>query len=203
MILVYLSESSLRRNESGITMSLDSGQKSGGRGMDCTTGSHEGSDPEMSVQEIVGSRSVCEAADHARHQVADNNEIADANPKALDGYSGVKNNGGVGIGDLTQSKETGRATVEISGASGLQIEAKAGRQAGPDNNDDTEEDAHVGEGRGHGQDAGTDNGVDEVDDAAEPAGVAVLAILLAVFGTARHGRGAVWTRRRVAVRRVD
>ena len=167
--------------------------------------SHKGSNPEMSVQQIFGGGSIGETTHHTGHQVADDDEITDADTEALDGNGSIENDSGVGVGDLAESKETGRATVEISGATRLKIEAKAGSEAGPDDDEAAEQDAHVVKGRGHSQDASADDGIDEVDDAADPAGLAVLAMFLAVSRAAGHGGCAVWAgrRRRVAVGRAD
>lgn len=158
----------------------------------------------MSVQQIFGGGSIGKASHHTRHQVADDDEITDAYTEALDGNGGIENDSGIGVGDLAEGKETGRAAVEISGATSLEIETKAGGEAGPDDDETAEQDAHMIEGRRHGQDAGADDGVDEVDDTAGPAGLAVLAMFFAVSRAAGHGGGAVWTgRRRVAVGGAD
>lgn len=177
---------------------------SGKDGTKAETGtcSHKGSDPEMSVQQIVGSRSVCEASDHARHEITDNDKITDADAETLDGNGGIEDDGSVGVCDLTQSEEARTATVQVSRTSCLKVETETRSKTGPDDDEDAEQDAHVGQGRGHGQHAGADNGIDQVDDTTDPAGLAVDSILFATR-TARHAGGAVGAGRRVAGRRAN
>jgi hypothetical protein len=120
MTLVYLSESSLRRNESGITTSLESRcQKTELSGL--ARGLHESSDPEVSIDEILCRWRVCKAADHTRHQIANYNQVADANTEALDGNCSIEYDGSVGIGDLAQSEETGRTSIEVFGTTCLKV----------------------------------------------------------------------------------
>lgn len=156
----------------------------------------------MSVQQIVGRRSVCEASDHARHEIANNDEITNADTETLDGDCSIENDGSVGICDLAQSEEARTAAIQVSCAPCLKVETEARSKTGPDDDEDTEQDTHVGQGRGHGQHAGTDNGVDQVDDTTDPAGLAVDTIFLATR-TARHAGGAVGAGRRVAGRRTN
>lgn len=79
----------------------------------------------MSVQQIFGSRSVCKATDDTGHEIADDDEIADADTKALDSDGSVEDDGSVGVSDLAQSEETGIAAIQVSGASCLKVETEA------------------------------------------------------------------------------
>lgn len=203
MTLVYLRESNLRRNDKGMTMSLVYVVNRGDVKGQTQSGIHEGRDPKMPVYEEMGGRSIAKAAHDARHQVADDDEIANANAETLDGNGGVKDDGSIGVGHLAEGEEAGRAAVEISGAARLQVQAEAGGEARPEDDQDSEQDAHVGEGRGHGQHAGADDGVDEVDDAAEPAGLASVARLFAVSRAARLRRRARRARSMFAGRTSD
>lgn len=164
--------------------------------------SHESGDPEMSVQQIVGSRSVCEASDYARHEITNNDKITNADTETLDGDCSIENDSSVRVCDLAQSEEARAATVQVSRTSCLKVKTEARSKTRPDDDEDAEHDAHVGQGRGHGQHAGTDNGIDQVDDTTDPAGLAVDTIFLATR-TARHAGGAVGARRRVAGRRAN
>lgn len=156
----------------------------------------------MSVQQIIGGRSVGKATNDTGHEITNNDEITDTNTETLDSYSSVENDGSVGVCDLAQSKEARITAIQIPRASCLKVEAEARSKAGPDDDEDAQQDAHVGQSGWHGQHAGADNGVDEVDDTADPARLAVDAILLAAR-TARHAGGAVGAGRRVAWRRTD
>lgn len=87
--------------------------------------SHEGSNPEVSVQQIFGSGSVCEATNDTGHEITDDNEITDADTEALDSNGSVEDDGSVGVCDLAQSEETGIAAIQVSGASCLKVETEA------------------------------------------------------------------------------
>lgn len=111
---------------------------------------HKGGDPKVAAEEVGELGGVAGDALHdAGHQVADDDHVGDADAEALDGDGGVKDDGGVGVGDLREGEEGGGAAVEVSGASGLEVEAKGGGDAGPEDEDDAEHDAHAGEDKGH------------------------------------------------------
>jgi len=86
---------------------------------------------------------------NARHQVANDDHVGDADTKALDGNGGVKDDCGVGVCDLREGGEGGGAALEVSCASGLQVEAKGRGESGPNDENDAEHDAHSGEDKGH------------------------------------------------------
>lgn len=81
--------------------------------------SHESSNPEVSVQQVFSSRSVCETADNTWHEITNDDEITDADTETLDSDSSVEDDGSIGICDLTQSEETGVSTIQVSCASCL------------------------------------------------------------------------------------
>lgn len=103
--LVYLSESSLRRNERGITTSLTMRpNQPPSPHLLIASGilhSHEGCYPKMSItQEWNISSRFTEPPNHARHEIADNNQVTDTNAKAFDGNRSVKDNSCIGVCDL-------------------------------------------------------------------------------------------------------
>lgn len=124
-MLVYLRESSLRRKERGITTSLVTCQRRSERREEWDIYSHEGGDPEVSVQQIFGSRSVCEATNDAGHKITNNDEITNTNTEALDSDGSVEDDGSVGVCDLAQGEEARIAAIEVSGASCLKVETEA------------------------------------------------------------------------------
>jgi len=87
--------------------------------------SHEGSNPEVSVQQIFGSRSVCEATNDTGHEITDDDKITDADTEALDSDGSVEDDGSIGVCDLAQSEETGIAAIQVPGASCLKVETEA------------------------------------------------------------------------------
>jgi hypothetical protein len=94
---------------------------------------------------------------HARHQIADDDQVRDTDAEALYSDGAVEDDGQVRIGELRQREEGGLAALEISRASGLQVEAEGGRETGPADEDYSEGDAHFRHDGGHGKRAGTDN----------------------------------------------
>ena len=128
MTLVYLRESNLRKNERGITISLRS--VSARRSYTGDGGaSHERCHPEMSVDEELRLGIRIEPAHDTRHEVANNDEIADANTKALYRDRRVENDSSIRVGDLTERKETGRSSVQIACASSLKVKTESCSQA--------------------------------------------------------------------------
>lgn len=87
--------------------------------------SHEGSNPEVSVQQIFSSRSVCKATNDTGHEIANNDKITDADAETLDSDGSVKDDSSVGVCDLAQSEETGIAAIQVPGASCLKVETEA------------------------------------------------------------------------------
>jgi hypothetical protein len=87
--LVYFKESRRRKKDRGITISL--GMSVFRLSRSEHSHSHESSDPELPIdKETDISSTGCEADHNPRHQVSDNDEIADCHPKALDGDSGIE-----------------------------------------------------------------------------------------------------------------
>lgn len=115
---------------------------------------HKGGDPKVAVDKVGKVFGVVGDALHdAGHEVADDDHVGDADAEALDGNGHVKDDGGVGVCELGEGEEGGGSAVEVSRASGLEVEAKGGRKGGPEDEDDTEHDAHVREHKGHGEGA--------------------------------------------------
>lgn len=102
IMLVYFKESKRLKNDKGMTINLGSIVSLMTHSL-LATGicSHESSNPEMSVDEESYSSSIfTEASDNARHQVSDNDQIADPYPKAFDGNCGIKDHSCIRICDL-------------------------------------------------------------------------------------------------------
>ena len=102
MMLVYFKESKRRKNDKGMTINLD-------RVVSLVEHcllviefcSHESSHPEMSVDEESYSSSIfTEAPYNTGHQVSDNDQIADSDPKAFDRNGGIKDDSCIRICDL-------------------------------------------------------------------------------------------------------
>lgn len=207
MTLVYFKESKRRKNDSGITMSLWQERSAHARLQNHPTeqadvrslqkDSHECSNPKKPIHKKSHIPSIlAEPPDNTGHEVANDNQIAHADPKTLDRDGGIEDNRRIGVRNLREREEGSRATVQVSRAASLQVQPEARGQARPDDDEAAEQDAHAGEGEGHSQDAGADDcsgvsslgcccvcfllgsrgegrtGVYEVDDAAEPAGLA-------------------------------
>lgn len=97
---------------------------------------HEDGDPEVPVHQIRDlGRSTVESFHHAGHQVANDDQIRDGHAKALDGYSSLEKYGRVRIGHLGNGAKRGSPSVEVSGASGLEVETEGGGEGGPDDDD--------------------------------------------------------------------
>lgn len=98
----------------------------------------------MAIDEKTDSCGIfTEAPNNPRHQIPYDDKVADANPKALDSYRSIENNGGVGVGDLGKGEEGSRPSFEISGAFCLEIEAEAGGKAGPKNDKSSQYYSHA------------------------------------------------------------
>lgn len=109
-----------------------------------------------------------ETLHHTRHEISNNDQVANAHAKALDGDRRVEYHSRVGVCDLTEGKEAGRATIQISRTASLKIEAEARGKTRPADDKHAQDHAHVGHGVRHGQDSSADNGVDQVDDGGYP-----------------------------------
>jgi hypothetical protein len=155
MTLVYLSESRRRRKDSGMTMSLV------GQYLSLSTlasNLHESRDPELSVyQESDIASAGRKSSNNARHEISDNDKVADGHAEALDGDSGVEDDGQIRVCHLRQRRKGDMSAVEVSCASRLEVETEAGCCTRPCDNEDAEEDAHFRERRGHGEQTGTKN----------------------------------------------
>lgn len=127
--LVYFNESSRLRKDSGMTISLQhavSDRIYRGWTSILDDDIHEASDPEMTVNQKANSGSILtEALNNPRHQITNNDKIADPDPEAFYGDSGIKYDSSVGIGDLGKGEKGGRSSLKISGAPCLEIETKA------------------------------------------------------------------------------
>src|SRR5262245_39939297 len=117
--LVYFRESRRRRNESGITISL---QGSAGFilwGVEVVE--HECSDPELPVNQKRHAQARCKSLDQPRHQITNDDKIADGDAEAFDGNGGIKENREIWVGQLGERSKRYMAAVHISGASSLQV----------------------------------------------------------------------------------
>lgn len=85
---------------------------------------HEGCNPKLSAEQELSLWTVVESSDHPRHQISDDDQVADANAEAFDGNRRIKNYSSIRIGDLTQGEEAGRASVQIPRTSRLKVQAK-------------------------------------------------------------------------------
>lgn len=92
---------------------------------------------ERDLVSIVG-----QSSDDTRHQVANDDQIANANPEAFDCDGRVEHNRRIWVGDLRQSKERRGAPVKVSRASGLQVQAEPRGECRPDYHACTQEHAH-------------------------------------------------------------
>ena len=101
-MLVYFRESKRLKNDKGMTINLGIKVSLLERSLlAIDICSHESSHPEMSVNEKPYSSSIfTETSDNARHQVSDNDQIADSYPEAFDRNSGIKYHSSIGICDL-------------------------------------------------------------------------------------------------------
>jgi hypothetical protein len=75
----------------------------------------------MPVHQISSVPGMSKALHNTGHEISDDDQVADADAKALDRNRRVKDDSGVGIGDLAKGEETGRATVQVPGAASLKI----------------------------------------------------------------------------------
>lgn len=163
MTLVYLRESSLRKKERGITISLERGQPMSRveKKKDFTPRgkhAHKRRNPKMPVHKVTDFSSVLiEAQDDAGHQVSDDDQVANSDSKALDRNGCIEHYRGVRVGDLRECKERGRATVDVLGAACLKVQTEARCDAGPHDDEGSEEYAHLRHGSRHGQDSGADD----------------------------------------------
>lgn len=106
----------------------------------------------MPVDEKTDSSStLAEALDDTRHQITDDDKIADPNPEALDSYRSIEYHGGVGISDLRKGEEGRRSSLEIPGASCLKVKTKACSKASPEDYEDSQQYSHARKGQGHSQ----------------------------------------------------
>lgn len=130
---------------------------------------HEGGDPKVPVEhERTQAVLVGEPANHPRHQVPDDDQVADPDAEALDGDGGVKDDRRVGVRDLRQGEEAGRPPFEVAGAPRLEVQPEPCRHPGPYYDDRPQQYTHVRHGQGHREHAGPDDGVEEVDDGGDP-----------------------------------
>ena len=131
---------------------------------------HKSSHPEPPLEQI--SRRIPrirhKPSHHSRHQIPNNNEIADSNTKTLDRDRPIKHHRSIGVSDLTEGEETTPPAIQVSRAASLEVETETRSQASPADDEGAEGDAHICHGVGHGEDAGADDGVEEVDDGGEP-----------------------------------
>lgn len=115
---------------------------------------HERRDPELPVDEETD---VCcarhKAHNHARHQIADNNQIADRHAKALHRNRRIEENARIRVRELAQRGERHMPPVNVPRAPRLQVQPEPRGQAGPCDHEDAEEDAHLGQRGGHGEEA--------------------------------------------------
>ena len=83
---------------------------------------HKGGDPEVPVNEKAHVPGILvEAADNAGHEVADDDQVADADAKALDSDCRIKDDSRVGVRELREGKEGRRPALNVPGASRLQV----------------------------------------------------------------------------------
>lgn len=113
---------------------------------------HKSSDPEPPLEQI--SRRIPrirhQPLHDSRHQVPNNNQIADPDTKTLDRNSRIKHHGSIRISNLTQGEETTPAAIQVTRTAGLEVETETGSQPRPADDEDAEGDAHIGHGVGHG-----------------------------------------------------
>lgn len=117
---VYFRLSSLRRNERGITTSLQNGQLRSFHGF-MVGNSHKCGDPEMPVHQICRTLGMSKSLNHTGHEVANNNEITDSNTEALDRDGRIEDHSRIRVCDLAEGKETSRAAVQVSCATSLKV----------------------------------------------------------------------------------
>lgn len=72
-------------------------------------------------QKVIIRLTTNETLNNCRHQISDDNQVAHPDTKALDRDSGIKDDGSVGIGDLRQSKERRRPSLQVLSTTRLQI----------------------------------------------------------------------------------
>lgn len=112
----------------------------------------------MSIHKVTDLSGVgVEAQDDAWHQIADDDQVADRDSEALDCNGCIEHYCRIRIGDLREGKERRRTTVDVLGATRLEIQTEAGCDTGPHDDKGSEEDAHLRHGSRHGKDSGTDN----------------------------------------------
>ena len=119
---------------------------------------HEGRNPELPVnQERDVARTRRESSNNARHQISDDDKVADSHAEALDSNRSVEDDGQIRICHLGQCRKGHMAPVNIPRASRLEVETKACCCTRPRDDKDAEEDAHFRKRGRHGEETGTEN----------------------------------------------
>ena len=108
---------------------------------------HESCHPEVTIhEEIMGRVAADKSLYNARHQVANDDQVADTHTKTFDRDGGIEDDGSIRVGQLRQRKERGTASIQILGTSRLQVQTKSSRESRPQNHADSENDSHVRNG---------------------------------------------------------
>ena len=103
-MLVYFKESNRRRYERGITINLFCEQYSQydvQSGVQLHVNPHKSSHPEVPIHKVImGWVATHKALNDPRHEVTDDDEIADSDTETFDRNGRIKNYRSVGIGQL-------------------------------------------------------------------------------------------------------
>lgn len=119
---------------------------------------HEAGNPEVTIDEKADSTcTLTEALNDPGHQIPNDDQIANTNPEALDSYCRIEYDGGIGVGDLGKGEKGSGSSLEISGASRLEVKTKACGKTGPQDDEDSQEDSHARKSQGHSQHTGAND----------------------------------------------
>ena len=97
----------------------------------------------MPVHQISSIPWMPEALHNTRHEVSDDDQVADAHTEAFDRNGGVEDDSSVGICDLAEGEETGRSAVQVPGTASLKVKPKTRGQTRPAYDQHTQHHAHV------------------------------------------------------------
>lgn len=83
---------------------------------------HERRNPKLTVNEEANLAGTGDKSnDDSRHQVSNNNQIADCDAEALDGNGSVEDDGEVRVGELGKRREGHMTAINVSCAPGLEV----------------------------------------------------------------------------------
>ncbi len=98
-----------------------------------------------------------DSANHTWHQITNNDEVRDTDTKALDGNSGIEEDGRRWICDLRQREERRGSAWKVAGSARLEVETKRCATGGPDNDNKADEETKLSHSQRHGEGTSTNN----------------------------------------------